>query len=420
MSFAAPENPRRPMPEHGGRLFPMSPSTPSGKIVFLNRFYWPEEPATAQLLADLAEELAGRGWRVRVIASHSGAAGIPAQETRHGVEIRRVRGTRWAGSGVAGKAADFATFSLGALWALMLSVRRGDRVVALTDPPLLGIGAWVVARLRGARMFHWIQDIYPEIAVALTGHRWLIATRPWRNLAWRRADGCVTLGSDMASVLHEEGVREEKITVSANWAPAGLVTPGAAESGPLRAAWNLEGRFVVAYSGNLGRVHDLEPILEVAALLRNEPRVSFVFIGSGAQRDRLRALAEAKQLTNVGFHDAQPRRDLARTLALADLHLVTLLPGCERLVFPSKLYGIAAVGRPVIFVGPKESALARLVEREGFGRAFGRTETSQIAEAIRSLGAGELAAMAARADVFGRDHRGPARAADDWDRLLRR
>ena len=361
------------------------------RIIFLNRFYWPDEPATAQLLADLAEGLAARGHDVTVIASHPGRPDVSHTETRRGVRIVRVAGTRWAGTGLAGKAADFATFFASACWRLLFTARRGDTVVSLTDPPLIGVGAWLVAGTRGVRLVHWVQDIYPELAMELGGHRWLRVLRPLRNLAWRRADRCVTLGSGMAAVLAEAGVAAEKICVIPNWAPAGLSPAPAEIANPLRAEWGLAGRFVVAYSGNLGRVHDLDPVLALAEALRDTPSVVFVFIGAGAQRAPLEAETVHRGLPNVVFHPPQPRARLAESLALGDVHLVTLRPGCERYVFPSKLYGAAAVGRPVIFIGPPECEFARIVTERGFGRAFARTDLAALADFVRTLAADRTA-----------------------------
>lgn len=390
------------------------------RIVFLNRSYWPEEPATAQLLTDLAEALAADGKDVTVITSRPGGSGLPRSHTHRGVVIRRVRCTRWARLGLPGKAIDFLTFYVSALWQLLFTAQRGDNVVALTDPPLLGVGVWLAARLCGARVFHWVQDIYPEIAAVLTGQPWLRAVNPLRNLAWRRSDGCVTLGSDMAATLARAGVLAEKIILSPNWAPAGLGGVPCNATDALRAAWELEGKFIVAYSGNLGRVHDLGPVLDLAEALRSETAIAFVFIGDGARRAALEAQAGERALANLHFHPPQPRAGLAAALALGDLHLVTLLPGCEPFVFPSKLYGVAAVGRPVIFIGPRECEIARLVEQCGLGRAFARDEITAIATTIRQLAAepGRLAPFAAAAMAFGRDHSGPARAAIAWEKLL--
>lgn len=379
------------------------------RFIFLNRFYWPDEPATAQLLADLASALAAAGGEVTVIASQPARAGIPRWETKEGVSIRRVQSTRWARLGALGKAVDFLTFGAAALLRLSLVARPGDLVIVLSDPPLLGVGAWLVARLRRARIFHWVQDIYPELAIELAGQRWLRMLRPARNAAWRQADGCLTLGTDMHATLLAAGVASGRTAIAPNWAPRGLGPTPASVADELRRQWGLEGKFVVAYSGNLGRVHALAPILAVARELRSRTEIAFVFTGDGAQRAVLEAEATRTQLTNVQFHPAQPRAELAAALALGDVHLVTLRDGCERLVFPSKIYGVAAVGRPVIFIGPRECELARLVETHGFGRAHGTGDVAAIVATIQAWQADpeRRRKLSAAALAFGAAHAGP-------------
>lgn len=370
-----------------GNSAPCAPppdNRPTLRFVFINRFYWPEEPATAQLLTDLAQALAAESHDVTVVTSRPGA-GSPRRETHNRVQIVRVRSTRWARHGLLGKAFDFASFYLGALLALARTARRGDIVVALTDPPLIGIGAWLVARVRGAKLVHWVQDIYPEIAIELTGHAWLRVLAPVRNLAWRRAEACVTLGDDMAGLIRATGVKAHQLTVVPNWAPSGLTAQPASAADALRQEWGLAGKFVVLYSGNLGRVHDLEPLLDVAEHLRAHAHIVLVFVGSGAQLPGLVAAASGRGLTNIQFRPPQPRASLATSLALGDVHLVTLRPGCERSVFPSKLYGIAAVGRPVFFVGPADCELARLVREQAFGRTFTRDGSRDLAHALGAL-----------------------------------
>lgn len=394
------------------------------RTIFLNRFYWPDEPATAQLLTDLAEALAARGHEVVVLTSHPDRPEVPAEETRRGVRILRVRGTRWASHRLPGKAADYASFYVVALWRLLLITRHDDNVVALTDPPLIGIGAWAVSMLRGARLFHWVQDIYPEVAIQLAGQRWLTVLRPLRDLAWRRATRCITLGTDMAALLTAARVAPDRISLAPNWAPAGLTPQPASAGNTLRADWGLTGKFVVAYSGNLGRVHDLDPVLAVAAELRGDPRIVFLFVGGGARRGALEAEAARLGLDNLQFRPSQPRAQLTASLAVGDVHLVTLLPGCEHTVFPSKLYGIAAIGRPVVFIGPRDCELSRLVTYPAlrFGVAFERSEPVLIAASLRTLASdpAECARLAAASVEFARRNGGAETAAARWDAWLSR
>jgi glycosyltransferase involved in cell wall biosynthesis len=394
------------------------------RVWFINRFYWPDEPATAQMLGDLAEALAARGWPVGVIASHPGDPQTPAEEIRHGVRICRRRGPRRGRTGVGGKLADYLCFLLGAGWQSLRSVRRGDVVVAMTDPPLLGLVLWPVVALRRARLLHWAQDIYPEVAMALTPRpavRWLLGLlRGPRNFSWRRSAGCITLGRDMAGLMMRNGVAPDHVTVVPNWAPQGLGPPAAPAVERQRSAWHLAGKFAVVYSGNLGRVHDLEPVLAVAAALRDAPAIVFLFVGTGPRHGALAAQAQARGLTNVFFFPPQPRAQLGAALAAADLHLVTLRPGCQSVVFPSKLYGIAAVARPLVFIGPPGSELAALVRDHALGFAFARDQTAAIAACLRRLAAApdECRALGAAAAAFHRHEDGLARAVSAWEKLL--
>lgn len=394
-------------------------SAPKPRVIFINRFYRPDEPATAQLLTDLAEALATRGYAVTVIASHPGGA-VPNEETLAGVNVRRVRGTRRRGGGLAGKALDFASFYLGAMAKLLRIAQAGDAIVALTDPPLLAIGVGVAARLRSARLFHWVQDIYPELAIELAGQRWLRLVRPLRDAAWRRAEQCVTLGTDMASVLAAAGVSPEKISLVPNWAPTGVSAPTVIARSDLRAEWQLEGKFVVLYSGNFGRVHDLLSVLAVAETLRTETDLVFLFVGDGAQRPALAQRATDRGLTNVIFRKSQPRSRLSETLALGDVHLVTLRAGCERYVFPSKLYGVVSVGRPVVFIGPPGCEVARLVETGGFGQAFAAGDVGGIAASLRALkhDPAARASLGRAAAEFAAASGGLPTATNRWDALL--
>jgi glycosyltransferase involved in cell wall biosynthesis len=335
------------------------------------------------------------------------------------VTIHRLRSTRWSHLGTLAKAVDFASFYLGALWGTLRLGRARTIVVAMTDPPLLGVGVWLAARCRGATVIHWIQDIYPEIALLLLGQNWLRWLRPLRNLAWRRADACVTIGTDMAAAFAPAAVRASASAVIPNWAPEGVVARARSEPNRVREAWGLADRFVVAYSGNLGRVHDLEPVITLAHALRAQREIVFVIVGEGAQRPALEAAARKLALPNLQFRPAQPRSHLSESLAAGDLHLVTLRPGCERAVYPSKLYGIAAAGRPVLFIGPTACEVARCVRENSLGHAADRDDIAGMAAWIRHLAADPAAfATYAHASLrFAAGHSAPV-AIDRWHQLL--
>lgn len=389
--------------------------------VFVNRVYWPEEPATAQLLGDLAEGLASRGHRVTVITSRPPGGRAPRTELRNGVRIVRLPCTRLGRFHVVLRLLDFALFHLLLQLRLLVELQRGTTLAVWSDPPLAGVAAWPVAVLRSARLFHYAQDIYPEIAMRLSPHplaaRLLGLLRIPRDFVWRHSAGCVVLGSDMADLVRHRRLPADRVSILPNWAPHGLAEAEPEESAAFRASWGFGDELVVMYSGNIGRVHDLEPVLRLAERLRDAERIRFVFVGGGASRAPLEQEARRLSLENVRFLPAQPRSALASSLSAADLHLVTLKPGCESAVFPSKLYGVAAVGRPVLFIGPRDSEIGQLVASRHMGLAFERTELDSLAGALRLL-ASDPAARAELARNAGRFHaenRGFERALDFWE-----
>lgn len=390
------------------------------RLVFLNRFYWPDSPATAQLLTDLAESLAAQGRAVVVLTGQPAAGLKPSREIRHGVEIRRVRSTHFGNRYLLTHALDFASFALSAIVTLFFVLRRTDTLVVLTDPPLLAVPAVAVARLRGTPVVNWVQDIYPEVALLLTGRSGFGWLRPFRDWAWKKSTALVTLGTDMAALPLERGVPPERIHLVANWAPDGVAAVPASASAGLRAEWGLTGKFVVAYFGNLGRVHDLDIVLDVADALRDEPDIVFAFIGPGAQRPTLEAAARRRGLDRVLFFPPQPRERRTAMLALGDLHLVTLRPGCERVVFPSKLYGICAAGRALLFIGPTDSEIARVIVQRNLGLAFDRTAVPAIAAQLRRLrtAPAEVASLAAAGLAFYESTGCLRRANTEWRQVL--
>ena len=401
------------------------PSRP--RVVFVNRFYWPDEQATAQLLVDLAEGLAARGWPITVVTSRSPGATSDGSghERRHGVEIVRVGGQQRLSRSLAGKAFDYAAFTVALRRGLGRELARGDWLVALTDPPSLAPLAAATARRRKARLIHLIKDIHPEVGFTMARSRWLpFLSRPWihwRDRAWRQAEFCVTISQDMASLVAEHGVMSTRLRVIPDWAPGGeTLAPVPLAQNELRHAWGVADKFVVAYSGNLGRVHALEPVLAAAALLRNERDLVFLFIGDGPRRPTLEAAARAEGLTNVRFLPPQPRSRLAESLSVGDVHLVTLLTGCERCVFPSKLYGILAVARPVVFVGSPQCELAQSVRQHGAGLVIPPDDPAALAAALRELRADaeRRNAMAEAAARWAHETGGLPAALAAWTKLL--
>ena len=161
----------------------------------------------------------------------------------------------------------------------------------MTDPPLLSILGMHIARRRGVRVINWLQDIYPEVASELGVPlirgpiRTLLCHA--RDASLRTANANIVVGNCMAEKVSRLGVASERIEVIPNWCDDETIVPIDPASNPLRAQWQLQDKFVIGYSGNLGRAHEFETILAASKRFRNDPNIVFLFIGGGHRSDEL-------------------------------------------------------------------------------------------------------------------------------------
>jgi colanic acid biosynthesis glycosyl transferase WcaI len=356
------------------------------KIVVVNRYYHPDQSASSQLLTDLTRALARAGLEVHVICSRQRyddpAAGLPAQESVDGVAVHRVWTSRFGRARLLGRALDYASFYVSSWFAMLRLLRRGDIAVAKTDPPLLSIVAMAAVKLKGAELINWLQDIFPEVASVLGANflpRPLDALlRRLRDRSLRAAKVNIVLGERMRQRLLQLGIAENKIRIIENWAETEVGPPKTVAHSALRASINASNKFVVGYSGNLGRAHEFQTVLEAAQILRDDPDFLFLMIGGGASMTRLALSVEKLNLENFRFLPYQPRESLADVLAAADVHWVSLIPALEGLIVPSKFYGILAAARPVIFIGDSDGEIAREIEACDCGATVGNADAHHL------------------------------------------
>lgn len=398
------------------------------KIIFLNRFFFPDHSATSQLLTDLAFDLAGRGKSVTVITSRqridAPKSGLSGFERINGVEVYRVWTTSFSRASLAGRAMDYLTFYLFSGWLLFRLCRAGDMVVAKTDPPLISVVASIVTRFRNARHVNWLHDFFPEVAVrlgvgALSGWFGRVLRR-LRNWSLKSAQTNVVLGTRMAGVLESEGIEPDRIRIVHNWCDGQAIRPLPRSQNPLRKSLGLGDAFVVMYSGNLGRAHDLDAIIHAARRLEDRPGIVFLVVGDGVRRPWFEAEVERRRLSNIRIEGYQPRERLGESLSIGDVHLVSLRAELEGLIVPSKFYGVAAAGRPVVFIGSEDGEISRIVKEESCGVCVAPGDAEALAREIASLesnpGMREAMGQAAR-QVFEKRFDQPIALAE-WRQVL--
>jgi glycosyltransferase involved in cell wall biosynthesis len=365
------------------------------KLSIITQFFPPDYAATGQLIEELALQLGRQGLPVDIFTGQPGYAynkeSAPAIEHLEQVKIKRSRMTRIWSKRIRGKALNGLLFCLRSGVHLLRTRSRGDVLLLTTAPPFLPLLGYLVHKTFGLPYVCLLYDLYPDVAVELkvvSHEHW--AVRLWDTInrhVWRRAQKIIVLSSTMKDrVVAKCPEIKDKISVIHNWADPNQIVPIAKHQNWFAKAFNLVDTFTVLYSGNMGRCHDMETILAAAKLLKDQP-IQFVFIGNGAKREGFRAQASQLGLHNCQFLPYQDKQNLPYSLTACDLSLVSVSPGMEGLVAPSKLYAALAAGRPLAIICEPHSYLRAMLQESGCGEAFSNGDAEGLAAFIRRLAA---------------------------------
>lgn len=371
-------------------------------VVLLNQAFHPDVVATAQMGKDLADHLVRQGHHVTAVASRSiygkKGASLPSREK---IEVKRPDGTvaghidvRRVGFSLFGKGSIFARLLDFALFYVLATIRvltlkKPDVVVSYTTPPYIALVGVLCKWLRGSKAVYWVMDLYPDVAVACGVMR--DGAKSTRLFEWlnrfmlKKSDASVVLGRCMRDRVLAKGIAPNKVELVPVWSDLAELAPVAPEANTLRKEWNLDGKVIVMYSGNLGLGHDATTICGAMERLKDRDDIAFVFVGGGKRRAEVEAFIRDKQINNAQYRDYVPRERLNESLGLADMHLISLKQGVEGIMVPSKLFGIMAVARAGVFVGEPTSEIARVLQESGSGVMVREGDHEGLARLIDEL-----------------------------------
>jgi colanic acid biosynthesis glycosyl transferase WcaI len=389
------------------------------RVLLLNLYYPPDTSATAKMAASVVGPLSAE-HEVTILCgrpSYDPTERRPWrfwQTERSGnVKIIRAGSTDYPRTRMTRRVLNYLSYvALSVPRALVL---RCDVVLAMTDPPFEGIVGAFVALLKGKAFVYNIRDLYPDMALGGSIVAPGVLARVWEKLhrwALCRATRVIVLGEDMRARIISKGVDPKRVAI---------VRDGAdiirAESSPppldpeVILAIRGDYRFVFLHAGNLGFYGAWETLIEAAKLLEKSDRgLGLVFVGEGAERDRLKTLAA--DCKSVRFLSYFPASKIPSVLAAGDVHVITVKRGLEGVVVPSKLYGILAAGKPILAVAEAESDVSAIASQRKCGCTASPQLPLHVYAAMRALAAGGadsdwLKAMATAARA----------AASDYDRV---
>ena len=363
------------------------------ELSIITEFFPPDYAATGQLIEELVKQLEKQGVKIRVFTGQPGYAftndQAPALEQLGNIHIQRSRSAQvWSGR-IRGKAINGILFTLRSFLHIIKNVQGNDVVLLTSAPPFLSIAGYLGHLLLGFPYVCLMYDIYPDIAIALgvvNKNHWL--AKFWWTInrkIWQKSKGIIVLSPTMKERVVEICPQiADKVSVIQSWGDPDFILPIAKKDNWFAKEHNLDSKFTVLYSGNMGRCHDMDTILATAQQLKNEP-IQFVFIGGGPKRESFMENVNRLGLKNFLFLPYQDKNVLPYSLTACDLSLVSIEAGLESLITPSKLYPALAAGRPIGAICPKNSYLRQLVADGGFGASVDNGDSNSLSMFILKL-----------------------------------
>ncbi|MGA7410232.1 MAG: glycosyltransferase family 4 protein [Bryobacteraceae bacterium] len=394
------------------------------KALVFYHYLYPDDVVSAVHVSELCEELVRRGWDVTAMPCNRSCRDKfpkhPARERWKGVEIRRIWRPALSQASTLGRFAN--AIWMVCRWSTAALRHSPDFIIVGTDPVLSVTVARVWKLLRPhTRVAHWCFDLYPEAAVAdgiLRPDGWFLATlKPVLRNAYGRCDLLADIGSCMGARLRSYQPRGRQVTLTP-WALSEPARPLAIDQHERMMIFG-DAQLALLYSGNFGRAHSSSLILQLARRLAPH-EVQLTFSVRGNRADALRQAAAS--VPNVRFVPFAAQGDLEARLSAADIQVVSLDADWTGTVVPSKFFGALAVGRPVLFAGSPESAVAKWILVHQVGWVLTESNLESVAnELLRCAQAsGEMARLFEHCHAVYNKHFSKRWVADQWDAELRR
>ncbi len=352
------------------------------KILIYAHYYYPDVASTGQILAELSEGMldAFDITVICVVPSYSGNIEEKYKKNRiykevhNGVNLIRVRVPEFDKKNKISRIKNLLAYFINSIIAT-IKLDKFDYIYSISQPPILGGTLGVFGKfLKGGKFIYNIQDFNPEqtIAVGYSKNKFIL------NLAmfldkWncKKADKVIVVGRDMQETLNER-FKNKKVPNNVfinNWIDEKEVYPiiNHEEIYNFKCKYELNDKFIIMYSGNIGLYYDLENIIKVIGKFKDREDVVFAFVGDGSVKEKIEKYSIQNNLNNVKFIPYQPKEKLKYSLNSADVHWVVNAKGIKGISVPSKLYGVMAVGKPVLGVLDKGSEARLILEESNCG-----------------------------------------------------
>jgi glycosyltransferase involved in cell wall biosynthesis len=364
------------------------------KILLLSKYFPPEPGAGSTRAFEHAKRWKELGAEVTVLTCfpHYPDGIIPDKYKGHtfykeeieGINVIRTFTYAAPNKGKVKRSLGFFSFMFSSIIQGTYKVKKHDVLVASSPPITVGVSGMILSAIKRIPFVFEVRDLWPESIVQLgqiTNKFVIKILEILEVMMYKRATAVVGISDPFVDIISRKGITEEKIKIIKNGVDLQLFTPGVYDEN-LADKLNLKGKFVAAYFGTFGLAHALDKVLLAASKLKDIEEIRFLFIGDGAEREKLKKMKEELKLTNVTFLPMIKKTELRKYYSIADLMLVPLrnLPLFDS-ALPSKLFEILAMKKPIIITVKGEAK--KLVETAGVGKFAEPENPDDMAEKIK-------------------------------------
>lgn len=266
---------------------------------------------------------------------------------------------------------------------LFFSVKP-DILITVSPPLGLGLVAFVISRIKRIPFLFHVQDLQPDAAAELSMLRpgfILNVLYAMESFIYSKAARILSISNKMGEKIKSKIREHNKVSTFRNWVNVEAFQPQIKYNG-FRSMNNLNDKFIVLYSGNIGYKQGLNVILEAAEKTVEHQDFTYVVAGDGAYKRELMTEHKKSAQNNVCFFPLQPREYFPSFLAACDVYLIPQRKTAIDIALPSKLLAIMSSARPVIVGARKGSELHKIVTDARCGIVVDPENTLQTVEAI--------------------------------------
>lgn len=370
--------------------------SPDKRLLLLCQHFYPEMVSTGLLMTELSEGLSKRRIDISVYAAptvydlSNKNIDTPQEMSYNGISIKRSNAVGNHNGSLLSRLIFAFSYLISTILYVFRQRKKFDGMLVGTNPPFLGIVCLLFKKFFGDKYMLIVHDVYPDYAISLgVIKEGSILSRIWDSFTkgiLKNADAIVVLGRDMKNLIVSkvDGKAEYKVHVIPNWSNEERMNVDSSKENEYRDQFNLNGKFLIVYSGTMNKSHNLEPLLEAASKLKEE-NFAFLFVGDGSNRENLERMADELDLNNTYFLPFQPIDKLPEVLASCDISVVCLEKKWTGISVPSKTYGIMASGKAILAFMQEESEIGMTIEENECGIVVEDPSPDEISVLLKKL-----------------------------------